>query len=97
MTVVDRGFRIGKSMDVATANIPNGVVEKPKATTVNGNGYDPKKAVPFMGLTSKNCHWPVRDNARGVADLFCGAAVAYEGCPYCSTHHQRSRQVGTAR
>jgi hypothetical protein len=77
--------------------LPNGVAERPKATTVNGNGRNPKNAVPFMGLTSRNCHWPVRDNARGVADLFCGDPAAFEGCPYCSEHYNRSRQAGTVR
>jgi len=93
MSVIERGFRVGKSVDFATANIPNGIVEKPKSTTVTGDSYDPKKARSLFDLKNGQCRWPVRDNARGVADLFCAEAVAYEGCSYCTEHHKRSRQV----
>ena len=92
MTVVDRGFRTGKSMDFATANIPNGHVTPPKKIPTE-QSYNPKKARSLLDLKSRQCRWPVRDNARGVADLFCGEAVAYEGCSYCNEHHKRSRQA----
>jgi hypothetical protein len=85
MTVVDRGFRV-------TSNLPNGQVPAP-TKVAPAQSYDPKKARSLFDLKSRECRWPVRDNARGVADLFCGEAVAYEGCSYCSEHHKRSRQV----
>jgi hypothetical protein len=55
--------------------------------------YDPKKARPLLKLTLGQCKWPVRDDNRGVADLFCGEAVAEEGAVYCPTHRARSRAV----
>jgi hypothetical protein len=55
-------------------------------------GYDPKKAVDIFKLKRRHCRWPVRDNERGVADLYCGEAIAYDGCSYCLTHLARSKQ-----
>jgi len=54
--------------------------------------YDPKKAVSIFKLKRRHCRWPVRDNERGIADLYCGEAIAHEGCSYCLTHLARSKQ-----
>lgn len=55
-----------------------------------------KNPVNFMGLTNKNCHWPINDNP---PFIFCGDA-AIEGQPYCAHHyrigHQPVRQVSAA-
>ena len=91
MTVIDRGFRKGAT-DLGIRHVPNGTVEKPKVHTTTTLGYNPAKAVSIFDLKARHCRWPVRDDARGVADLYCGETVAYEGCSYCEAHRQRSKQ-----
>ena len=42
-------------------------------------------AVPFFGLTNKNCHWPLGDPRDMDAMRFCGADK-FDEKPYCLRH-----------
>jgi len=92
MTKVVNSFkevRIDESKSVAE-------VVKAKPQKWGDQDYDPKKAVDIFKLKRRHCRWPVRDNARGVTDLYCGEAIAHEGCSYCLYHLARSKQSSAA-
>lgn len=67
---------------------------------VVGNGIDPKtydhdsQHLPLAALSSRCCHWPVNDPARGGLFLFCGEA-SEAGRPYCPHHGRRAVGAGT--
>lgn len=51
----------------------------------------PKGGVSFADHRHGQCKWPITDGAReiGIYNFrFCGAGIAYDGCPWCPDHDQ---------
>lgn len=59
----------------------------PKANFAHAGTAGIAGPVPFMDLTSKQCHWPLNDfNDRSGADMPCCGQAIVPGRSYCQNH-----------